>query len=315
MAAWSQNSSRYADQNMSVPSRPDANSEGNSSARQREGGHARTPANVQLISGQSSVNINIHNIHGSVSVGNRNTIDYCRSSGSTLTQRVVHGTNDDSESDSDSSSSDDSEAERFFAARGLQKPSRNVFRDMKNSAKHKKVNVQSTRRVHTLVVNNGLQPAAYDRHGRPVAMGFQTTTPAGRSSAHTPGAPRSTPATPEQKPAPAESVVTSYEQQTQAIRSIMREVRQPNRIVDEVMIQRISPLFGRGWRRVFRQLDFHDALIDVVFEESNGVVQDTVHKLLVKWTRRCEAPNIHTLVEALVRAEQFHSNILDILKS
>ena len=308
-----------ADRNRSVP---DGNS-GRHSAGQMDSGQARPPANVKLMSGGgSSINVNIHSIKGSVTVGERNIITYHDNGPPGSSRPGVYGTGrfwDRWEPDSDSSSSDDSEAERFFAQHGCQKPSKRVFRDLEKTVKNmEKMPFNKIDHVHTLVIDSskpGQQPAAYDRNGRPVSVGPQA---AGRPPMHTTNraAGFSTSASkcpkPEPKPACAPRYSTTYEEQTEKFKSVTGQISQPHKTVDRDMIRKISGHFGQGWRRVFRHLDIPDSQIDLIFQDC-GQVEDTVYRLLVEWTQRCAKPDKMTLVEALVRAEQAH--IIEHLKS
>lgn len=286
----------------------------------------RPPANVKLVSssGRSLVNVNIHNIHGSVTVGNSNTITYYHPPGrgrQHVPGAVSYFEEWDSHSDSSTSSSDDSEAERFFAAQGFQKPSKKMFRDSMQTIKNmEKANFSGVNAdfVHTLIIDPSKpsqQPAAYDRNGQPVPV-FQTTAPAGRPSVNVTTGFRATPSQhpthPEPKQASAACLVTKYDQQTQRFNTMSREIRQPQKTVDEDLIQKLSPHFGQGWRRVFRHLNIPDSDIDLTFQ-NQGEVKETVQKLLVEWRRQCDAPNIITLAEALVRSEQYPA--LEILKN
>ena len=272
-------------------------------------------------SGRSLVNVNIHSIHGSVTVGNHNTVTYHHPPGSD--QHVPGAVNYpegwDSDSDFSTSSSDDSEAERFFAAQGYQKPSKRMFRDSMQTIKNMKANFSGMNAdfVHTLIIDPSKpsqQPAAYDRNGHPVPV-FQTTAPARSPVNVTTGfrtTPSQHPTQPKPKQASAACLVTKYDQQTQRFNTMRREIRQPQKTVDEDLIQKLSPHFGQGWRRVFRHLNIPDSDIDLTFQ-NQGEVKETVQKLLVEWRRQCDTPNIITLAEALVRSEQYPA--LEILKN
>lgn len=279
-----------------------------SASCQEDGPYA--PANVKLFSGgRQSVNVNIHNILGSVTVGNKNTITYHHTGGSQRNDRnyYVHG--QESDSDTDSSSSSDSEAERFFREKGMKKPSRKVFRDVKKSARNMN---RMSEGIETLVIDpTTAGPRAY-KYGQqvPFPPPHTTTTTTSRTTRYTAAdEPHITTATFEAKPNPQRAQqpsapkLTIYEKQTQTLNKLMEGISRPKRIIDETVIRIMVPQFGADWRRVFRHLDMHDAMIDMMYQEC-GEQQDTVYKLLVKWSQRCDTPYLCTLLEAMVRADQ-----------
>ena len=267
---------------------------------------ARQPAQIKLASKGKELNINIGKITGMVSVANRSTItnNYVTGRPTKKTYRSgPHGSGPMySDSDSGSSSDDDAEATAFFARHGTSKPSKKAIKDACRNAPRQ--------RVGTMIIDGRGPPRAFDHSGKQVPLHSQ---PANTDQTRAPTNPTSQSRKPHVDvprqtvdwPRPADQFKTTYEQTTIRYISEVDKIQNPHRLVDEAVSHQISQLLGGGWRRVFRHLGLTDAMIDMVHEECREV-QDTVYRLLVEWAKNCSSPNINTLVEALVRADQLH---------
>lgn len=257
------------------------------------------------------MNININKITGSVTVGNRNVVTHYNHSDGSRRRRQQNRRDSDSDSDSWSSSDSDSEEERqaFFARQGVTNmPTKKQFRELRKNMKQiEKQMPSSARRVHSVFVKQTGATSAFDSSGKPVPIHIQTMSSGLPLNQHWNASTFQTPVN--QQPTTSRDQPTIHEQQTQKFEQIMRELQLPNRAIDERLIRKISPEFGRGWRRVFRHLNLSDADIDGTFQDC-GEIQETVRRLLVKWARTASTPDVQTLVEALVRADQVHIVLL-----
>ncbi|KAK7476316.1 hypothetical protein BaRGS_00032434 [Batillaria attramentaria] len=114
---------------------------------------------------------------------------------------------------------------------------------------------------------------------------------------------------------PATSSRTSLEERNAQVDSVLRNLPEPYRVVDDSIIRMIVPHFGEGWRRVFRHLSVSDEDIDMTYQglmPGNGI-SEVIHNLLLQWSRQHENPYVYVLAEAIVRAEQLQ--IIPHLKS